>query len=206
MDKIVSGLILAAGASTRLGQPKQLLPFKGITLVGWTVHQFESCASLDEVVVVLGTTADEVRKQVKFGRSKIVKNLATGEGCSASYRVGIEAFHPKTEAMVVLLGDQPGVNPFIVEQVVSAWKVEGGKIVLANYQGRKGHPMLFARELFEQLVRLHGDKAVWKVVDQHPDWVREVAIDRPYPRDINTWEDYEAILAEETSTQESSGK
>jgi molybdenum cofactor cytidylyltransferase len=194
MDQFVSGLILAAGASTRLGQPKQLLPFKGTTLTGWAVHQFESCSALDEVVVVLGTSGGEVRKQVSFGRSKIVENLATDQGCSASYRVGIEAFNPKTEAMVVLLGDQPGVTPAIVEQIVSAWKRDGGKIVLANYQGRKGHPMLFARELFDQLIGLHGDKAVWKLVDQHPDWVREVTIDRPYPRDINTWEDYELIL------------
>jgi molybdenum cofactor cytidylyltransferase len=193
-DHFVSGLLLAAGASTRLGQPKQLLPFKDGILLGWVVRQVESCSALNEVVVVLGNTADEVRKQIQFGRSKVVENRSVGEGCSASYSVGIVALDVSSEAMVVLLGDQPGVTPAIVEQVVESWKNEGGKIVLANYQGRKGHPVLFSKEMFPYLVGLHGDKAVWKIVDQHPEWVREVPIDHPYPRDINTWEDYEAVI------------
>ena len=195
-DKFVSGLILAAGASTRLGQPKQLLPFKDTTLLGWAVRQFESCSALNEVVVVLGNTADEVRELITFGRSRVVENRTTGEGCSASYTIGIGACDPNTDAIVVLLGDQPGVTPEIVEQVVASWKHDGGEIVLANYQGRKGHPMLFSKHLFAQLVGLHGDKAVWKIVDQHPEWVREIVIDQAYPRDINTREDYEAVLKE----------
>jgi len=194
--KFVSGLILAAGASTRLGQPKQLLPYEGTTLLGWAVKQFEPCKALDEVVVVLGTTADEVRKQVTFGRAKTVLNLATGQGCSASYRVGFETFDQAVDAMVVLLGDQPGVTPATVEKVVASWRQDGGKIVLASYRGRRGHPMLFSREIFDQMTSLHGDKAVWKLVDQHPEWVREVFIDQPLPKDINTWEDYQNVLAE----------
>jgi molybdenum cofactor cytidylyltransferase len=195
MSKFVSGLILAAGASSRLGQPKQLLPYKGTTLLGWVVKQIETCKALDEVVVVLGKTAEEVQKQVEFTNSKVVINPGTEQGCSASYRKGISAFDPKTEALVVLLGDQPGVDPEIVSQIVSFWQQNGNKIVLTNYQGRKGHPMIFSKELFPLLEDLHGDKAVWKLVDQHPEWVSEVQIDRPYPRDVNTWEDYQAILS-----------
>jgi molybdenum cofactor cytidylyltransferase len=193
-DKFVSGLILAAGASTRLGQPKQLLPYKGTILLGWVVNQIESCQALNETIVVLGKTAELVRNQVQFGRSKIVINPGTEQGCSASYRVGIESCDPATEALVVLLGDQPGVEPVIIEQVVSAWQRDGGRITLASYQGKRGHPMIFSKELFPMLVELHGDKAVWKLVDQHPDWVHEVPIDRPCPRDVNTWEDYQTIL------------
>lgn len=196
--KFVSGLILAAGASSRLGQPKQLLPYKGTTLLGRVVKQIESCKALDEVIVVLGKNADDVRKQVQFGNSKVVINPGTEQGCSASYRKGISAFDPRTEALVVLLGDQPGVDPEIVDQVVTFWRNNGSKIVLANYQGRKGHPMIFSKDIFHLLVDLHGDKAVWKLVDQHPEWVREVSIDRPYPRDVNTWEDYQAILSDIT--------
>jgi molybdenum cofactor cytidylyltransferase len=195
MTKFVSGLILAAGASSRLGQPKQLLPYKGTTLLGWVVNQMESCEALNEVIVVLGKNAEEVRNVVSFGRAKVVVNPGTEQGCSASYRKGISAFDPRTEALVVLLGDQPGVDPEIVQQVVSFWQNEGSKIVLANYQGKKGHPMIFSKELFPSLEDLHGDKAVWKLVDQHPEWVIEVPIDLPYPRDVNTWEDYQAILS-----------
>jgi molybdenum cofactor cytidylyltransferase len=195
MTKFVSGLILAAGASSRLGQPKQLLPYKGTTLLGWVVKQMESCPALDEVIVVLGKNAEEVRNTISFGRSKVVVNAGTEQGCSASYRKGISAFDPRTEALVVLLGDQPGVNPEIAQQIVSFWKNDGSKIILANYQGRKGHPMIFSKELFPSLEDLHGDKAVWKLVDQHPEWVIEVPIDRPYPRDVNTWEDYQEVIS-----------
>lgn len=194
--EFVSGLVLAAGASSRLGQPKQLLPFRGTTLLGWVVEQHGSCPALDEVIVVLGNAIQEVSKQVSFGNAKIVENLGAAQGCSSSYRVGIGALNPEAQAMVVLLGDQPGVDHDCVHAVVSSWKHNGGKIVLANYRGQKGHPMLFSRELFDQLIGLHGDKAVWKLVDQHPEWVREVPIDRDRPRDINTWEDYQAMLVE----------
>lgn len=191
----VAGLILAAGASSRLGQPKQLLPFKGTTLLGWVAQRIAECKTLDEVVVVLGANADEVRKQASLGNLQTVVNPATGQGCSASYRVGIGACDPAIEAIVVLLGDQPAVQPEIVDQVVSAWRANGGKIVLASYRGKRGHPMLFSRELFPQMMELHGDKAVWKMVDQHPEWVVEVAIDSPAPPDINTWEDYQSLLS-----------
>ena len=190
----VAGLILAAGASSRLGQPKQILPFKGTTLLGWIAHRMEECKALDELVIVLGANADEVRHQASLGNLRTVVNPATGQGCSASYRVGIGACDPGIEAIVVLLGDQPEMQPEVVDQVVSAWRANGSKIVLASYRGWRGHPMLFARELFPQMMELHGDKAVWKMVDQHPEWVHEVPIDSPAPSDINTWEDYQRLL------------
>lgn len=190
----VAGLVLAAGASSRLGQPKQLLPYKGTVMLDYVVQQFQNCSGLDELVVVLGANADDVRPKVNFGHARTVVNPATGQGCSASYRVGIDACDPKVEAIVVLLGDQPGVQTETVGKVVDAWRNRGGRIVLANYQGKKGHPMLFARELFEQMKELHGDKAVWKMVDQHPNWVVDVAIDSPAPKDINTLEDYQSLV------------
>ena len=193
----LSCLVLAAGASSRFGRPKQLLPFRGKTLLGWTVSQFEACSALDEVVVVLGNFADEIRQAVTFGRSKIVVNPAPAQGCSASYRAGIAACDPRVDAIVVLLGDQPGVDAGVVEQVAGAWRRDGGKIVLASYRGERGHPMIFSRELFDQMIVLHGDKAVWKLVDQHQEWVKEVPVDRERPKDINTQEDYEALLSAE---------
>ncbi|PWT91122.1 MAG: hypothetical protein C5B54_05915 [Acidobacteria bacterium] len=192
-QKFVSGLILAAGASSRLGQPKQLLPYRGTTLLEWAVRKYESCSALDEVVVVLGANADDVRQRVNFGKSKTVVNAATAQGCSASYRVGIGACNPDVEALVVLLSDQPGVETDTVQKVVAGWREEGSKIVLASYRGRRGHPMLFSHELFDSMLTLHGDKAVWKLVDQHPEWVREIFIDSDLPKDINTWDDYKAL-------------
>src|SRR5215475_13360541 len=109
--KFVSGLVLGAGASSRFGQPKQLLPFKGGTLLGWVIYQAGLATGLDEVVVVLGRAADEIREKVVFGNAKVVENPVFGEGCASSYRVGIGALDPGSEAIMILLGDQPGVDP-----------------------------------------------------------------------------------------------
>jgi molybdenum cofactor cytidylyltransferase len=190
MRKFISGMVLGAGASSRFGQPKQLLPYRGSTLLGWVIDQAERANGLDEVIVVLGRAADEIREKVDFGNAKVVENPVFGEGCASSYRVGIEALDPRSDAIMILLGDQPGVDPETIDRVAGEWRQGDGQIALASYQGRKGHPMLFAKPLFEQLVGLHGDKAAWKLVDANPDLVRLIPFDRPFPEDINTQEDF----------------
>jgi molybdenum cofactor cytidylyltransferase len=195
MRKFISGLVLGAGASQRLGQPKQLLPFGGITLLGWVVAQAERAAALDELVVVLGRAADQIRRRVDFGAAKVVENPVFGEGCASSYRAGIAALNPQSEAIMIILGDQPGIGPEIIDRVAEEWRQGEGQIALCSYRGRKGHPMIFARPLFDQLVRLHGDKAAWKLVDANPDLVQEVHFDLPFPEDINTWGDFERLEA-----------
>ncbi len=93
-----------------------------------------------------------------------------------------------------MLGDQPGVECADIDTVVEAWRRRPNQIALASYRGRSGHPMVFARRLFQRLTALRGDKAAWKIVDAHPDWVRPVPIDQPFPGDVNTWQEYEALL------------
>jgi molybdenum cofactor cytidylyltransferase len=194
MNAFVSGLVLAAGASTRLGQPKQLLPFGRTTLLGHVVAEARAASALDEVVVVIGGAADEVRARVDLAGATVVENPQFGEGCSASYRTGLGAVDPRAEAVVILLGDQPGVDRQVIDTVVDEWRRTRGRVLLASYQGREGHPLIFSRDLFDQLVALHGDKAAWKIVDAHRGEIRAVPIDRPHPRDVNTREEYEALL------------
>ena len=194
MRPFVSGLVLAAGASTRLGQPKQLLPFGGTTLLGHVVDEARAAAALDEVVVVIGGAADEVRRRVDFAGARVVENPAFGDGCATSYRTGLAAMDARAEAVVILLGDQPGVEHAVIDRVVDEWRRKRDRITLARYQGREGHPLVFARALFDQLAALRGDKAAWKIVDAHRDWMRHVSIDRPHPRDVNTFAEYEALL------------
>lgn len=197
MRKFISGLILGAGASSRFGQPKQLLPFRGGTLLGWVISQAGRADGLDEVIVVLGRAADEIRERVNFGNVKVVDNPVFGEGCASSYRAGISAINPASAAIMIILGDQPGVEPEIINSVAETWRQGDGLIVLASYQGRKGHPMLFAKPLFDRLVRLHGDKAAWKIVDANPDLLREARFDRPFPEDIDTREDFQRIAQQD---------
>ena len=199
MKKFISGLILGAGASQRLGPPKQLLPFRGTTMLGWVVDQAQGAAGLDEVVVVLGRAADEIRERVDFGAARVVENPVFTEGCSSSYRAGIAALNPQSEAIMIILGDQPGITPEIINLLADEWRGGEAPIALCSYRGRKGHPMLFAQSMFDQLKDLHGDKAAWKLVDANSDVVQEIHLDLPFPDNINTREDFERLASVKTN-------
>jgi molybdenum cofactor cytidylyltransferase len=194
MRPFVAGLILAAGASTRLGQPKQLLPFGQTTMLGHVVAEACAAAGLDQVVVVIGGAAPDVRRQVDFGAATVVENPEFTEGCASSYRTGLSAVDPRADAVAVVLGDQPGLDRTVIDQVTEEWRRARPPIMLASYRGRLGHPLIFARAFFESLAALRGDKAAWKLVDAHPSDVRTVAVDRPSPLDVNTWSEYAASL------------
>lgn len=202
MRKFISGLILGAGASTRLGPPKQLLPFRDTTMLGWVVAQAQSAASLDEIIVVLGRAADEIRGRVDFGAARVVENPVFSEGCSSSYRAGIASLNPQSEAIMIILGDQPGITPEIINLLAESWRHQEAPIALCSYRGRRGHPMIFAKSMFDQLIDLHGDKAAWKLVDANSDAVQEVHLDLPFPDDVNTPADFErlATAAESVTT------
>lgn len=191
--KFISGLILGAGASQRLGPPKQLLPFRDTTMLGWVVQQAQSATGVDELIVVLGRAADEVREQVDFGTARVVENKVFTEGCSSSYRAGLAALSPESQAIMIILGDQPGIVPEVIDRLAGEWRRSEALIALCLYNGRKGHPMIFSRAMFDQLEGLHGDKAAWKLVDANADRVQEVHVNLPFPDDINTVTDFERI-------------
>jgi molybdenum cofactor cytidylyltransferase len=195
MSGVVSGLILAAGTSSRLGeQTKQLLPWQDTTMLGWVVRRAEA-SLLDDVVVVVGHDAEAIRRHVVLQRARFVVAPDFHEGCTSSIRAGLEALQPQSEAVVLILGDQPGIETETIAAVVEGWQHMQTPIVRVSYRGRSGHPMLFAKAQFGQLKALHGDKGVWKLCDAHPEWVHEVEIDHPYPGDVNTWEDYTKLTS-----------
>ena len=196
MSAPVCGLVLAAGSSSRLGQPKQLLPYRGTILVDWVVRTVEAASSLDHVTVVLGGASAEVRPQLTLGRAQVVENPDYEDGCSGSYQAGLAALHPEAAAVVVTLGDQPGVETEDIDRLVAEWRRTDARIMAVSYRGERGHPLLFSRELFGLLHELHGDKAAWKILDRHPDWIHDIDVDRPLPRDVDTWQDYEAVRAD----------
>jgi len=195
MRQFISGLILGAGASQRLGPPKQLLPFRDTTMLGWVVRQAQSATGIDELVVVLGRAADEVLERVDFGTARVVENKVFTEGCSSSYRAGLAALNPESQAIMIILGDQPGILPEVIDTLAEDWRRTEALIALCSYNGRKGHPMIFSKAMFDQLEGLHGDKAAWKLVDANADRVQEVQFNLPFPDDINTAADFERITA-----------
>jgi len=190
----VVGLVLAGGRAERLGYPKQLLPYRGMTLLEWVVKQVCRATALDQVLVVLRTGLVPWAEQHAWDCAILVPVDEPTNGCSASYRAGIARVAAAAEAVVVVPGDQVGVCPEVIDRLVGAWRQERTPLALVRYRGDVGHPLLFGRPLFEELMALRGDKAAWKLVDRRLHEALVLEVDGPAPGDIDTWADYWAVL------------
>ena len=189
----VVGVVLGAGRSSRFGSPKQLLPFGGTTLLGQVVRN-ANASSLDRTVVVLGRASGALRDAIDFGRAEVVENTAYGTGCASSLLAGLDAAGDDCEALILLLGDQPGVSPGFIDRALSVWRSERSWAAVCSYRGGLGHPFVFSREAFGDLGGLHGDKAVWKLIEAYPERIGKIGIDAALPPDVDTPEDYERAL------------
>src|SRR3954452_19402592 len=190
MPDFTCGLVLGAGGSKRLGRPKQTLTFRGGTLLGHVVGVAHEC-HFDQLIVAIGGAADDVRAQVDLGGAEVVVKDAYGEGCSSSIAAALGAVDPRCEVLVLMLGDQPGVTAETVGALVAGRG--DAELAVCLYADGRGHPIAFSRRVFGELADLHGDKGVWRMLD-HGDPV-EVPVAGPIPRDVDTPEDYEAVLA-----------
>jgi molybdenum cofactor cytidylyltransferase len=189
----VAAVVLAAGASRRLGRPKQLLEYRGLTLLD-AVLGTARAAGLDQVLVTVGAAAAEVRARVDLTAVEVVPVPDSGEGCGASLRTALTRLREGTEGIVVLLGDQPGVTVAAIDALLAS--ASGSSVGACRYDDGLGHPLWFGRTLFPTLAGLHGDKAIWKVVDSRDDLV-EAPVPGPAPRDVDTWDDYQALLRDD---------
>ncbi|MET0972107.1 MAG: nucleotidyltransferase family protein, partial [Thermoleophilaceae bacterium] len=187
------GILLGAGASKRLGRPKQTLPFGDTTLLGHVLRDVED-SSLERVVLVVGGAAEEALAPITPRRSEVVRNDSYGSGCASSLLAGLDAVGD-VEAVMLLLGDMPGVEPAVIDRVAGAWDERRPWAAVTSYRGELGHPFVFSAAAFPELRELHGDKAVWKLIERHPEQVERIDVDRELPRDVDTWDDYEAILS-----------
>lgn len=191
----VTGLVLAAGRSTRLGHPKQLLPYGEGTLLGHVLGVARECP-FDQRLCVIGGAGDEVRASVGFDGFTVVENATPAEGCSSSIAAALSAVDARAEVLVLMLGDQPGVTPGTVRALLEGRGI--ARLAACRYEDGRGHPLAFARSMFAELASMHGDKAVWKLLDRHADAVVDVPIEGPVPPDIDTWEDHAALTGEST--------
>jgi molybdenum cofactor cytidylyltransferase len=171
----VSAVVLAAGASTRFGSPKQLARVRGKVLLRHTLDALRP-TGVDEVVVVLGHAADEIAAQVpKWCRT--VLNVEWEQGISSSVRTGIEAMNHRSEAALFVLGDQPHVGRGTIEPILLAYYGSTHPIIVPTRCGRRGSPVLFDRQLFPMLEGLRGDIGGRQLLDARPEYVQTVELE-----------------------------
>jgi molybdenum cofactor cytidylyltransferase len=196
-DRFVTGLVLGAGGSRRLGRPKQLLAYRDSTLLGHVVGVARECG-FDQTIVAIGGSADEVRDGVDLAGTEVVVNQAYGAGCSSSIAAALAVVDPGCDVLVLMLGDQPGVTAGTVAALLAGRG--DAPLAVCRYDEGPGHPLAFARGVFPALAELHGDKGVWRLLEQRAAEVAEVPVAGPIPRDVDTPEDYQALINELTVT------
>ena len=199
--RFLSGVILAAGGSVRMGRPKQLLPLRGRALLQ---HALDSAAAaeLDEIVLVLGHAADTIRSAVRLPRRipvQVIVNQAWRAGQSTSLRAGLHSTDARSVAAVVLLADQPGVPSLLIGHVIETFLASGrlaARPVWHPARGGRvpGHPVVLARGAWAAMDEVRGDEGARAVLAAHPDWLLEVAIAGEPPRDIDDEDDYRQAL------------
>jgi len=190
----IAAIILAAGGSTRMGQPKLLLPWKGEALIRWPV-KIALNAGLSPVIVVTGASADAVKASLDEMPIEIIHNPDWEKGQSTSLRCGIAALPDNIEAAILFLGDQPQLPQDLIQKMIIEFHAHSPStpIFISSYQGKRGNPVLFDRSLFKELQHLEGDAGGRLIFEKHP--VQYIPVENAdVLTDIDSPEDYQKFI------------
>ncbi len=191
----ISALLLAAGMGERMGGVKQLLSLGGQRMIEAALENLQG-SRCDEIIVVLGFAAEEIRPVVEGKeRVKVVINPQFAEGMSTSIHEGLQAMNPRAQGILIALADQPFIPPEVIIKLIEGFAAGAKGIVLPVYQGKRGHPVILDRKKYEpELLDLHGDVGGREIVQKHPEDVLEVAVaSKGVLMDIDAPEDYQGI-------------
>lgn len=197
---MVGVILLAAGASERLGTSKQLLAYKGTTLLQYVLNTIKA-VDLKPVVLVLGAKAWEIKQSVGTAGLEIVQNDEWQEGMSSSIRKGIETLttiQPGVDGVVIMVCDQPFVSPSLLQTLLNKRLASGKKIIASRYGHSAGVPVLFDKTFFPLLSSLKGQEGAKKIIQQHPNDVETVDFAEG-DIDIDTAADYEKLKQNDTA-------
>jgi len=193
MQKI-GAVILAAGGSSRFGQPKQLLTFRGKTLIR-AIIDAASEGGCSPVLVVIGSNSEEIHLELAHANVTEVRNANWQRGIGSSIRSGVQALTdhaPNVEAILLLVCDQPAVNARVIEDLIAAHETTKKAIVASSYAETVGVPVLFDCSLVKELLSLGDEAGAKAIILQNPERVAQFA----FPEgaiDIDTWEDWENV-------------
>jgi molybdenum cofactor cytidylyltransferase len=186
----IAALILAAGSSTRLGSSKQLLPWGNKTLLEHVIDRTRSFG-FDEIWVVIGHGSEQILDAVDFGGASVVINEEYQEGLASSLRVGLDSLirGSRADKAMFFMGDQPEVRSDVVAELLNVAKREKRQAIVPKYRYSWSNPVIVDRSLWERLMSLEGDAGAQRLLQAHPEWVREVWFENLPPRDVDTTQD-----------------
>ena len=190
----VAGLLLAAGSSTRMGTPKQILPAGDVLLIERVLAQ-SLHSKLDLVILVLGFMAKDIRGQIRSGgdssRLKIVENSGYEQGISSSILTGLSHVEKEYDHVMILLGDMPYITSGVINRLLAGYLESGLPLGALRVRGKRSHPVIIGRPFFPALLRLTGDQGARDLFISHGEQVCLVEPGEDYDdTDIDTYEDY----------------
>lgn len=193
----IAGVILAAGIGSRMGAVKQILPFRGRTILECVIDS-AIASSLEKVVVVIGHRSDLIGPMLAGKDVTVVINGEYTHGQSSSIKAGLQALPEQTGAVLFLLGDQPLVTPETINLLLEAFRASQSRIVLPLFHGKRGNPVLFSRETFSRLEALQGDRGASPLFQEYAGEILQVTVgDDSIHFDVDSEEDYRQLLARE---------
>lgn len=195
-DSQVSAVVLAAGRSARMGEAKQLLHVGDGTVLERTLGNVRE-ARIDEIVLVLGFSAEKIREELSatlLNGVKVVVNQHHEEGMASSLREGLTAVHSRMDAALIALADQPFVRPATIARIIERYRCSDAKIMIPFHNGKRGNPVLLDRSVFPDAMALQGDTGCRAIFGNHADGIEEVEVDdEGILLDIDNREDYERL-------------
>jgi len=199
-DSDITGIILAAGKSSRMGKIKQLLPFRGNSILG---HVINNClkSSLRQIIVVLGYRARQIQQAVNFHGVKVVVNKDCCQGLSSSLRVGLSYISDSCDGVLFVLGDQPLVDESVIDALIKGFYESHAPIIVPYYRGRRGNPVFIGRSLFHQLeMNLKADMGARPLLKKFNKQIKEINIMKASVNfDVDTIDDYNKLLSFENA-------
>lgn len=194
MSEQIWTIILASGYSRRMGRPKLLLPIRREESMIRRVAAL-ALGTTTNTAVVGRPDDEELRSQLSDLEIEYVANDKAAEGLSASVRAGVAFAKDRgAQAVMMLLGDMPGIEAEVLSGVRDVYRDTGSRIVQVQYADRPGHPVLFDSSLFQELLELTGDQGAKPVLERHAGEIRRLVVSAALPADLDTPEDYEHYL------------
>jgi molybdenum cofactor cytidylyltransferase len=188
----IAAILLAAGRSRRMGAFKPLLSFGDQTVIECCIRNLRA-ADIEDIVVVVGHRADDVREHLKDSGVSFVLNPDPDSEMSTSIVRGVERVASAAKALVIALVDHPAVPPETIKILIDEWR-RGARLVQPEYAGHGGHPVVIDLAYRGELLSLDPRQGLRALFDAHRIEVRRVPVESPYvARDMDTWEDYRRL-------------